>query len=109
MRAQNSSAQEGSQRKTAWQAGPGPAASLKQVFVLVGGSGNVYSAGCGEAQLLVTSGPDHWEGSPLGFHRQPSGLLPLLRSMPHCTLHQQRVTPTQDAGARSSRALGMAL
>lgn len=44
MRAKNSSAQEGSQKKTAWWAGSGPAASLEQVFVPVGGSGNVYSA-----------------------------------------------------------------
>lgn len=45
--AKNSSTQEGSQRKTAWRAGSGPAASSKQVFALLGGSGNVYSAGQG--------------------------------------------------------------
>lgn len=63
MRAQNSNTQGGSQRKTAWRAGPGVATSCSkslclwealEMFTLQGGVGT--------AQLLVTSGPGHWGG-----------------------------------------------
>lgn len=88
-RAQNSSTQEGSQRKTAWQAGPGAAASLQQeVFVPVGGTGNVYSAGWGG----YSSTAGHLKPRPLGgagvstgLFPAALGLLPPPRGIPHCT------------------------
>ena len=67
--AKNSSAQEGSQRKTAWRAGSGPAASSEQVFApweVLGmftpqGRGGVASA---PGHLRALGGPGASTGPP---------------------------------------------
>lgn len=68
-RAKNSSAQEGSQRKTAWRAGSGPAASSEQVFApweVLGmftpqGRGGVATA---PGRLRALAGPGASTGPP---------------------------------------------